>query len=150
MNIMHRPPSATTLVCQLIFAVVFFLHTGTVIAERLNPAEIVKLWIQVYPKDMKSAAAITTQEFRNGQTSADWIASKEEMLKDLEFHYLGGKIISEKLEGDVHEVHFHAHLSTVLGDQTQEEVYLLRKQADGGWLIESIEVEDEHFHDPAM
>ena len=47
------------------------------------------------------------------------------------------------------EIHFHAHLSTVLGDQTQEEVYRLRKQADGGWLIESIEVEDEHFHNPA-
>ena len=149
MNTMHRIPSSTTLVCQFIFAIVMILHAGTVTAERLSPAEIIKLWIQVYPKDMKSAAAITTSGFRNGQTSADWIASKEEMLKDLEFHYLGGKIISEKPEGDVYEVHFHAHLSTVMGDQTQEEVYRLRKQADGGWLIESIEVEDEHFHDPA-
>ena len=149
MKIMHRIPSATTIVCQLIFGIVFFLHTGPVTAERLSPAEIVKLWIQVYPKDMKSAAAITTQGFRNGQTSAEWIASKEEALKDLEFHYLGGKIISEKLEGEVSEIHFHAHLSTVLGDQTQEEVYRLRKQADGGWLIQSIEVEDEHFHNPA-
>ena len=149
MNIMYRIPSATTLVCQLVFAVVLILHSGTGIAERLSPAEIVKLWIQVYPKEMKSAAAITTQGFRDGQTSADWIASKEEMLKGLDFHYLGGKIISEKLEGEVSEIHFHAHLATVLGDQTQEEVYRLRKQADGGWLIESIEVADEHFHDPA-
>ena len=149
MNTMHRIPFATTLVCQLIFAVVLILQSGTVTAERLSPAEIVKLWIQVYPKDMKSAAAITTQGFREGQTSADWIASKEEALNDLDFHYLGGKIISEKLEGEVSEIHFHAHLSTVLGDQTQEEVYRLRKQADGGWLIESIEVEDEHFHNPA-
>ena len=149
MNTMYRTPSVTTLVWKLIFAIALLLPTGTVIAERLSPAEIIKLWIQVYPKDMKSAAAITTQGFRNGQTSADWIASKEEMLKALEFHYLGGKIISEKSEGDVYEVHFHAHLSTVMGDQTQEEVYRLRKQADGGWLIESIEVEDEHFHNPA-
>ena len=150
MNIIHRTPSAKTLVCKLIFALVFFLYAGTVLAERLSPAEIVKLWIQVYPKDMKSAAAITTQAFRKGQTPADWIASKEETLKDLELHYLGGNIISEKLEGDVSVVHFNAHLSTVLGDHTQEEVYRLRKQVDGGWLIESIEVEDEHFHNPAM
>ena len=149
MNAMYRTSSATTLVCQLIFAVILILQGGTVTAERLSPAEIVKLWIQVYPKDMKSAAAITTQGFRDGQTSADWIALKGEMLKDLEFHYLGGKIISEKIEGEVSEVHFHAHLHTVVGDQTQEEVYRLRKQADGGWLIESIEVEDEHFHNPA-
>ena len=149
MNLMHRIPSPTTFVSQLFLAVVLMLPSGPAIAERLSPAEIVKLWIQVYPKDMKSAAAITTPGFRDGQTSADWIASKEEMLKDLEFHYLGGKIISEKLEGEVSEVHFHAHLHTVVGDQTQEEVYRLRKQADGGWLIESIEVEDEHFHNPA-
>ena len=149
MNLMHRIPSATTFICQLIVAIALFLPTGTISAERLGPAEIVKLWIQVYPKDMKSAAAITTQGFRDGLSSADWIASKEEMLKDLEFHYLGGKIISEKLEGEVSEVHFHAHLHTVVGDQTQEEVYRLRKQADGGWLIESIDVEDEHFHNPA-
>ena len=149
MNIMHRLPSAKTLVCQLIFAVVLILQSGPALAGHLGPAEIVKLWIQVYPKDMKTAAAITTQGFREGQTSADWIASKEEMLKGLDFHYLGGKILSEQIEGEVAEVHFHAHLHTVVGDQTQEEVYRLRKQANGGWLIESIEVADEHFHNPA-
>ena len=111
----------------------------------LTPSEVVQLWIQVYPHDLKTAARLTTAKLRKGQSPEEWIRQTESALKDLGFHYLGGKVTSEEVTGGQAIVIFHAQISTVIGEQIQEEQYHLRKQADGGWLIDGIDVGQEHF-----
>ena len=117
----------------------------------LTPTEVVRMWIQVYPHQMNHAAALTSSRFRGGLSREKWIQKKESIMKGLQFRYLGGKMISESVTGDQAVVVFHAKFSTtLLGKQIQKEEYRLRKQLDGGWLIDQIEFGQEHFLHPTM
>ena len=113
--------------------------------EILSPSQVVQLWIQVYPLQMYQASRFTTVEFRKGLSKEEWVALQEQALKDLQFHYLGGKVVSENVEGDQAVVLFHAEISTILGEHIQEEQYILKKQLDGGWLIDEIMVGQEQL-----
>lgn len=110
----------------------------------LTPSEVIKLWIQLYPADLKAAAALTTRDFRKGQDETEWIEANKKSLGDSKFHYLGGKVISETIDGEDAVVVFQGHFVSVIGEQIEEEVYYLKKQLDGGWLIDSVEMKEDH------
>ena len=50
-------------------------------------------------------------------------------------------MISETIDGEDAVVVFQGHFVSVIGEQIEEEVYHLKKQLDGGWLIDSVEME---------
>ena len=111
----------------------------------LSPSEIVNLWIQVFPKDLKAAAALTTKDLRKGKNENQWVEAHQKSVADSKFHYLGGKVISETIDHDAAVVVFQAHFTSVLGEQIGEEVYHLKKQLDGGWLIDAVEMKQDHI-----
>ncbi len=131
----------------LALTIVFFLPF-MVKGAVLSPTQVVHLWIQLYPHQMKQAAALATSRLRGGLPREEWIQKQETMLKDLQFRYLGGKVVSESVTGDQAVVVFHAKFSTLNGKQIHKEEYRLRKQLDGGWLIDQIEFGPEHFLRP--
>jgi len=134
----------------LALTILFFLPL-MVNGAFLSPTEVVRMWIQVYPHQMNHAAALTTPRLRGGLSREEWIQKKESIMKGIHFRYLGGKMISESVTGDQAVVVFHAKFSTtLLGKQIQKEEYRLRKQLDGGWLIDQIEFGQEHFLHPTM
>ena len=124
-----------------IFVLVFFPFTAH--SAMLSPSEIVNLWIQVYPNDLKAAVALTTDNFRKGQSEPQWIETRKKALAGSQLQYLGGNVISETLKGDSAVVVFQAHISSLVGEQILEEVYHLQKQPEGGWIIDAIKVTEE-------
>ena len=133
----------------LALTILFFLPL-MVNGAFLSPTEVVRMWIQVYPHQMNHAAALTTPRLRGGLSREEWIQKKESALKRLPFRYLGGKVVSESVTGDQAVVVFHAKFSILNGKQIHKEEYRLRKQLDGGWLIDQIEFGPEHFLRPTM
>ncbi len=131
------------LIC-LAVTLLFFLPL-MVKGSVFSPAQVVHLWVQVYPHQMKQAAALTTPSLRGGLSKDEWIQKKESIMKGLHFRYLGGKVVSESVTGHQAVVVFHAKFSTLNGKQIHKEEYRLRKQLDGGWLIDQIEFGPEHF-----
>jgi len=133
----------------LVLTILFFLPL-MVKGAVLSPAQIVHMWIQVYPHQMNQAAVLTTPRLRGGLSREEWIQKKESVLKRLHFRYLGGKVVSESVTGDQAVVVFHAKFSTLNSKQIYKEEYRLRKQLDGGWLIDQIEFGPDHFLRPTM
>jgi len=132
----------------LIIALAFMFmvcHVALVTGGTLTPTQVVQMWIQVYPHHMSQAATLTTLKMRRGLSKDEWIKKRESALKGLQFRYLGGKVISEKVTGNQAVVVFHAIFSALMGKEIQEEQYRLRKQLDGGWLIDHIEIGPEHL-----
>ncbi len=61
-----------------------------------------------------------------------------------ELKSLGGEILSEEITGIQALVMVNAHISTIVGEQMQRERYRLLR-VKGQWLIDRVEVIEEHF-----
>jgi len=115
-------------------------------APNLSPREIVELWFQVYPENIRQAAELTTTTFREGASKEQWIATREPYLKNLGLKYIRAKVVHEERVGPEAHVIVHAHILTLMGDQPQDERYILTSNPDGGWLIDQVEVYTETFN----
>lgn len=143
-HMQHQKPFQGTLVVHQVFWVLVFVYLPLITYSAIvSPSEIVKLWIQFYPTDMKAAAALTTKVFRKGQNEPQWIEAQKNSLGDSKFHYLGAKVISESIEGEDAVVVIQANFSSVIGEQIEEEVYHLKMQPEGGWLINAVEIKED-------
>jgi hypothetical protein len=112
----------------------------------LAPRQVVEQWLQVYPGKIEQAADLTTAAFREGKSKEEWIATREPFLQDLGMKYVRAKIVHEETVADEARVMVHAHIVTVMGDQPQDELYILVSTTDHGWLIDQVEVYTEMFN----
>jgi len=111
--------------------------------KRPLPSEIVNLWVQVYPNDLQASVALTTDNFRKGQSKQQWIQARKKALAGSRLQYLGGNVISETIKGDSAIVAFQAEVISLVGEEVREEVYFLQKLLDGGWVIDAIQKKEE-------
>ena len=107
---------------------------------------VVEQWLQVYPGNIEQAAELTTAAFREGVSKEEWIATQGPFLKNLGMKYVRAKIAHEEMVGEEAHVIVHAHIVTLMGDHPQDELYILLKNPEGGWLIEKVEVYTESFN----
>ena len=141
----QQPPSHFQLTRTLFFllTIVSIPHhfSGPVLAKIiLPPSQIVQLWIQFYPHDLEKAAILITPQMRDGRSLEQWVENEKNMLASLHLRYLGGKVDSETITGNSAVVLLRAHTMTRIGEFRQIERYRLRKQTEGDWLIDSMEV----------
>lgn len=111
-----------------------------------TPRQVVEQWFEVYPGNIELAAELTTTAFREGVSKEEWIATRGPYLQDLQLKYVRAKIAHEKTVGEEAHVIVHAHIVTLMGDQPQDELYVLLKNPDGRWVIDQVEVYTETFN----
>ena len=111
-----------------------------------TPREVVEQWFEAYPGNLELAAELTTAAFREGVSKEEWIATRGPYLRDLQLKYVRAKIAHEKMVGEEAHVIVHAHIVTLMGDQPQDELYVLLKTPEGRWMIDQVEVYTETFN----
>ncbi|GJL57610.1 MAG: hypothetical protein NPIRA03_04670 [Nitrospirales bacterium] len=111
-----------------------------------TPRQVVEQWFEVYPGNIERAAELTTTAFREGVSKEEWIAIRGPYLRGLQLKYVRAKIAHEKMVGEEAHVIVHAHIVTLMGDQPQDELYILLKNPDGRWAIDQVEVYTESFN----
>ncbi|MFZ1745465.1 MAG: hypothetical protein WBO24_09785 [Nitrospirales bacterium] len=111
-----------------------------------TPRQVVEQWFEVYPGNMERAAELTTTAFREGVSKEEWIAIRGPYLRDLQLKYVRAKVAHEKMVGEEAHVIVHAHIVTLMGDQPQDELYVLLKNPEGRWVIDQVEVYTESFN----
>lgn len=114
----------------------------------LAPREVVERWLTWYPKHLSRAAELTTRTFRQGLSQAEWVATRGPELRNLQLRYVRAKIAHQEIAGEEARVIVNAHVITALGDHAQDEVYFLKKSADGYWRIDRVEVYLDNFNRP--
>lgn len=110
------------------------------------PRQVVEEWLQVYPGQIEQAAEMTTTAFREGASKEDWIATRKPFLQNLRMKYVRAKIAHYEMVGEEAHVIVHAHITTIMGDQPQDELYILIKNSEGRWVIDSVEIYTESFN----
>ncbi|MBA3613586.1 MAG: hypothetical protein H0W49_11885 [Nitrospirales bacterium] len=111
-----------------------------------TPRQVVEQWFEVYPGNIELAAELTTTTFREGVSKEEWIATRGPYLRNLQLKYVRSNIAHEKMVGEEAHVIVHAHIVTLMGDQPQDELYVLLKNPEGRWVIDQVEVYTETFN----
>ncbi len=101
-------------------------------------------WIRVYPKDLNTAATLTTANLRDGWSQKEWVRTQKAPLAMAQLQYLNGEVLSEEITGIQALVMVNAHISTIVGEQMQRERYRLLR-VNGQWLIDEMKVVAERF-----
>jgi hypothetical protein len=136
------------LVSVLLFACT--LLPRPVAGAGLTPSQVVRLWIAFYgQQDTLHAAGFTTAGFRHGDAPDIWAVKTLSVLHLLDYHHLGGEIVTAAISETAATIVLAAKIHTRLGTITQTETYRLQHQA-GRWLIDRLEITDEVLqeHDP--
>ncbi len=125
-------------------AVLFFPPFVNAVGSESSPSQVVEQWIAVYPKDLDTAATLTTANLRDGWSQKEWVRTKKALLAMTQLRSLGGEILSEEISGIQALVMVNAHISTIVGEQMQQERYRLLR-VKGQWLIDDVTVLAERF-----
>jgi len=72
---------------------------------------------------------------RISRSQQAWIKQHDQLVKDLQFKYLEGKVLEEERKGVNATVTVKVRLFVVIGEVRQVERYTLKK-VDGAWLID--------------
>jgi hypothetical protein len=111
-----------------------------------TPRQVVEQWLQVYPGQIEQAAELTTAAFREGVSKEEWVATQGPYLRNLRMKYVRAKIAHQEIVGEEAHVIVHAHITTLMGDHPQDELYILLKNPKGRWVIDKVEVYTESFN----
>lgn len=112
----------------------------------LTARQVVEQWLESYPQHLHRAVALTTSSFREGMSQEEWVATRGLFLKGLGLKYVRAKVVNEEFGGHEAHVMVQAHIVTMMGDQPQDELYILVSNPGGGWLIDQVEVYTESFN----
>ncbi len=126
------------------FAVLFFPPFLNALGSESSPSQVVEQWLTVYPKDLDTAATLTTANLRDGWSQKEWVRTKKAPLAVTQLKFLGGEILSEEITGIQAIVMVNGHISTIVGEQMQQERYRLLR-VKGKWLIDNVTVVAERF-----
>ncbi len=133
--------SSIVLIC---FAVLFFPPSLHALGSESAPSQVVEQWFAVYPKDLDTAATLTTINLRQGWSQKEWVRTKKPLLAMTQLRSLDGEVLSEEITGIQALVMVNAHISTIVGEQMQQERYRLLR-VNGQWLIDDVTVLAERF-----
>jgi len=131
---------AFSILFHMCFALAPFWATG----EKAGPNEVAQKWLKSYPQDLPHVASLTTPNMREGLSEKDWVRKFQSVLSNLGFSFKDWEVLSEETSGNQATVILKVYASTVMGDQIQNERYVLRK-IDGAWLIDDVTVVAEQF-----
>ena len=126
------------------FAVLSFPPFLKGVGSESSPSQVVQQWIAVYPKDLNTAVTLTTANLRDGWSQKEWVRTKKPLLALIQLQHLNGEILSEEITGIQALVMVNAHISTIVGEQMQQERYRLL-HTNGQWLIDDVKVVAEQF-----
>ncbi len=121
------------------FAVLCFPPFGNAVGAESSPSQVVQHWLTVYPKDLDTAATLTTANLRDGWSQKEWVRTKNALLAMTQLKSLNGEVLSEEITGIQALVMVNAHISTIVGEQLQTERYRLLR-VKGKWLIDNVTV----------
>jgi hypothetical protein len=130
-------------------ATTWVVGVGIVEPQELSPFTprlVVEQWLHLYPGNIEQAAELTSAAFREGVSKETWIATQGPFLKNLGMKYVRAKIAHEEMVQEEFHVIVNAHITTLMGDHPQDELYILLKNSEGRWVIDKVEVYTETFN----
>jgi len=127
------------ILCSLLVALPLLLQSplsSWALEQAQTPSQVVQHWIAVYPKDLNTAATLTTANLRDGWSQKEWVRTKKPLLALIQLQHLNGEVLSEEITGIQALVMVNAHISTIVGEQVNSK-RTYRKAASALEVMES-------------
>jgi hypothetical protein len=112
-------------------------------SDQKTPLEVVEIFMSTYgtPK-VSQLAYYTTPYFRNYKPKELWVIETWEVLSELGYRHLSGKILEKKVKGKTAIIITSSNIETLAGKTVQREIYCLIKTEEG-WKLDELLIEDE-------
>ena len=108
-----------------------------------TPREIVYIFMSTYGTPRISQLAhYTTPYFRNYKPVELWVIETWEVLSELGYRHVKGRILEERMKGDTAMIITSSNIETIAGETLQKEIYCFIKTGDG-WKLDDLLVEEE-------
>jgi hypothetical protein len=112
-------------------------------SNQKTPREIVMIFMSTYGTPRVSQLAhYTTPYFRNYKPKELWVIETWEVLSELGYRHLSGKILEEKIKSRTAIIITSSNIETLAGKTLQREIYCLIKTEEG-WKLDELLIEDE-------
>ena len=108
-----------------------------------TPREIVYIFMSTYGTPRISQLAhYTTPFFRNYKPEELWVIETWEVLSELGYRHVKGKILEERMKEDSAIIVTSSSIETIAGETLQREIYCFIKTGEG-WKLDDLLVEEE-------
>lgn len=108
-----------------------------------TPREIVKIFMSAYGTPRISQLAYyTTPYFRNYKPKELWVIETWEILAELGYRHVTGKILDEKIKDNTAIIITSSSIETLAGETLQQEIYCFIKTSEG-WKLDELLIEEE-------
>ena len=89
-------------VAILVLLGLFPCGTGAGYAEEISstPRLVVHQWLHSYPSNLSQAVTLTSPDFRQNMSPAEWITQNESALKQIGLKYLDEEVVEEFIDGN--------------------------------------------------
>ena len=112
-------------------------------SDQKTPLEVVEIFMSTYgTPNVSQLAYYTTPYFRNYKPKELWVIETWEVLSDLGYRHLSGKILEKKVKGNTAIIITSSNIETLAGKTLQREIYCLIKTEEG-WKLDELLIEDE-------
>lgn len=140
---MHKSLTKTVLLLIIVFFLIPACLSHLNQSHQKTPLEIVAIFMSTYgtPK-VSQFAYYTTPYFRNYKPKELWVIETWEVLSELGYRHLSGKILEKKIKGKKAVVIASSNIETLAGKTLQREIYCFVKTEEG-WKLDELLIEDE-------
>ncbi|KPJ55776.1 MAG: hypothetical protein AMJ42_06235, partial [Deltaproteobacteria bacterium DG_8] len=108
-----------------------------------TPREIVQIFMAAYGTPRISQLAnYTTSYFRNYKPKELWIIETWEILRELGYRHVTGRILEEKIQKNTAIIITSSSIETLAGETLQKEIFCFIKTGDG-WKLDELFIEEE-------
>jgi len=109
-----------------------------------TPREIAEIFMSNYgtPR-ISQLAGYTTPYFRNYKPEELWVIETWEILSEVRYRHVAGKILEERVKDNTAIVITSCNIETVAGETLQKEIYCFIKTSEG-WKLDELLVEEEN------
>jgi hypothetical protein len=124
-----------------------FLITSCLSLQRHSnpktPQEIVRIFMSTYGTPRISQLADhTTPYFRNYKPEELWVIETWEILSELGYRHVTGKILEENIKDNTAIIITLSNIETIAGETLQKEIYCFIKTSEG-WKLDELLIEEE-------
>lgn len=108
-----------------------------------TPREIVQIFMSAYgTPGISQLANYTTPYFRNYKPKELWVIETWEILTELGYRHVRGKVIEEKIKENTAIIITASRIETLAGETLQKEIYCFIKTSEG-WKLDELLIEEE-------
>ena len=111
------------------------------VPEPPSPLQAVLSYLRFFPFQPARVLPLVTESFRGGRSPAEWVEQTSRLLASQDYTYLGWQVQHVEATDTQATIEVQTRVRVNQEEQQRQEVFALRRNASGDWLIDTWRIE---------